>query len=92
MTNDGHTGTDQLLSGLVDEFVRDRLLAEQRHIDEVCLRAREAGHGVRVDRYPSRTVAVVDPTIPTGELHEHQHTAADGYRRWADLTHPEETL
>jgi hypothetical protein len=76
-------------STAVGQICHGRRLAETRHIEELLQQATHRGCGVRVDRYYSKTMAVVDPTIPAGELQEHHHTAADGYRRWADLTQPQ---
>jgi hypothetical protein len=89
VTSDGHTGIDQSISGLVNEAIRELRLAETRHTEKLLQQATHQGCGVRIDRYYSKTTAVVDPTIPAGELHQHDHSAADGYRRWADLIHPE---
>lgn len=43
-------------------------------VERACEAALQGGrYGVRVDVYPGRTAAYVDPTVPYGTLKEHQH-------------------
>lgn len=73
----GHTGENNPFETLVQK-------RSQQHADAVEKAAEQAlqggQYGVRVDVYPFRTEARVDPTVPYGRSVEHQH-----------MTDPQET-
>jgi hypothetical protein len=73
----GHTGEPNPFETLVQK-------RSQQHVDAVEKAAEQAlqggEYGVRVDVYPFRTEARVDPTVPYGHSVEHQH-----------MTDPQET-
>lgn len=53
-----------------------RKMTQEHHtvVERACEEALQGGeYGVRVDVYPGRTEARVDPTVPYGTLKEHQH-------------------
>lgn len=66
----GHTGENNPFETLVQK-------RSQQHADAVEKAAEQAlqggQYGVRVDVYPFRTEARVDPTVPYGRSVEHQH-------------------
>ena len=73
----GHTGENNPFETLVQK-------RSQQHVDAVEKAAEQAlqggEYGIRVDVYPFRTEARVDPTVPYGRSVEHQH-----------MTDPQET-
>lgn len=73
----GHTGENNPFKTLVQK-------RSQQHVDAVEKAAEQAlqggQYGIRVDVYPFRTEARVDPTVPYGTSMEHQH-----------MTDPQET-
>lgn len=66
----GHTGEPNPFETLVQK----RSQAHHDVVERACEEALQGGeYGVRVDVYPTRTVAYVDPTVPYGHSVEHQH-------------------
>lgn len=66
----GDTGRPNPFESLVQKMTQEHL----RVVETACEQALQGGeYGVRVDVYPTRTEARVDPTVPYGTLQEHQH-------------------
>lgn len=66
----GHTGENNPFETLVQKRSKQHVEAVERAAEE----ALQGGeYGIRVDVYPFRTEARVDPTVPYGTSMEHQH-------------------
>lgn len=66
----GASGEPNPFETLVQKATQEHM----RVVEQACEEALQGGeYGVRVDIYPGRTEAHVDPTVPYGTLKEHQH-------------------
>lgn len=66
----GDSGDPNPFETLVQKATQEHM----RVVEQACEEALQGGeYGVRVDIYPGRTEAHVDPTVPYGTLKEHQH-------------------